>query len=143
MSSIQYTLVSFSVVIFLLFIIISVISIWQYTKYKIVDGTAICEDNIVDRCLLVFNYLTQQNEQKTKVSPISFQEIQQSGIFSVKVAYSLDKNGTDANDYFLIGSPFHVFLGTKNMLLIYITLTFFAGLICISFLPGLYKQQKK
>jgi hypothetical protein len=77
------------------------------------------------------------------VSQISFQEIQQSGVFSVKVAYSLDKNGTDAEDYFLIGSPFHVFLGTKNMLLIYITLTFFAGLICISFLPGLYKQAKK
>lgn len=138
--TIRTTILAFSVIILILFLIITGISIWQYTRYKIVDGTAIC--NVPERCLLVFNYKNPRGEQKTNVSAISFQEINQTGVFSVQVAYTLNPQG-DPKDFFLIGSPFHVFIGTKSMLLIYVTLAFLAALICISFIPGLYSVRQK
>jgi len=139
----KQTILVFSVLIFILFFIITVLSAVQYSRYKITDGTAICEE-FLNRCLLSFHYLDAHGDVKTKVSPIAYHEINQSGVFSVKVAYAKPSNDhEDPTDFFVVGSPYHVFLGTKSMLVIYIILTFLAFLICLSFMPGLYSSTKK
>jgi len=138
------TIVIFSILIFILFLIITSISGFQYSRYKIVDGTATCEA-FVNRCLLVFPYVDGTGASRTKVSPIAFSEINQAGIWSVKVVYRLTDDGKDTNDFFILGSPFHVFLGTKSMFLIYLILTILSGLICLSYIPAfkLSAPQKK
>jgi hypothetical protein len=136
----KQTIIAFAIIICLLFIALTIISIIQYTKYKIVDGIAVCVE-FVDRCVLSFTYKDKNNEEQKYVSPIAFDEIQRSGVFNVQVAYTLTKDG-QPDDFFIIGSPFHVFLGTKTMLLIYIILSFVSLLICLSFIPGLYQKQK-
>ena len=131
----KQTIVVFSVVIFVLFLIITIIASVQYSRYKIVDGTAICEE-FFNRCLLSFPYLDQSGQTKTKVSPIAYNEIHQSGVFSVKVAYRPPaETDQSPSEFFIIGSPYHVFLGTKSMIVIYSILTFLALLISVSFLP--------
>jgi len=138
--SLQQTIVVFTVLIFVFFVTITVLSGVQYSRYKIVDGTAICEE-FVNKCLLSFPYQDQNGLVRTKVSPIAFHEINQSGVFNVKVAYrpppptSSSTPSLEPSDFFVIGSPYHTFLGTKSLFLIYLTLSFLAFLICLSFLP--------
>jgi hypothetical protein len=42
----------------------------------------------------------------------------------------------------VIGSPYHVFIGTKSMVVIYTILSFLALLICVSFLPAFSSKSK-
>jgi len=139
----KQTILVFSVVIFVLFLVMTILASVQYSQYKIVDGTAICEE-FFNRCLLSFHYENASGEVKTKVSPIAYNEIHQSGVFSVRVAFRPSKNEDEApSDFFIIGSPYHVFLGTKSMIIMYSILTFMALLICVSFLPAFYRPLKK
>lgn len=132
---VKQTVLVFSVLIFLLFLTITIIASVQYSRYKVVDGTAICEE-FFNRCLLSFNYMDADGNVKTKTSPIAYNEINQSGVFSVKVAFRPPARHDDPADFFIIGSPYHVFVGTKSMVVIYTILTFLALLICVSFLPA-------
>jgi hypothetical protein len=135
MDPLKQTVLVFSILIFLLFLTITIIASVQYSKYKIVDGTAICEE-FFNRCLLSFNYENTQGQVRTKTSPIAYNEINQSGVFNVKVAFQPPVNNEPPSNFFVIGSPYHVFLGTKSMVVIYTILTFLALLISVSFLPA-------
>lgn len=135
------TILVFSVIILVLFSIITILASVQYSQYKVVDGTAICEE-FFNRCLLSFPYQDASGDVKTKVSPIAYNEIHQSGVFSVRVAYKMAKEATEPSEFFIVGSPYHVFLGTKSMVVMYAILTFLALLICLSFLPAFSGPQK-
>lgn len=132
-TGVRATLVVLSIIIFLLFLVILSISIVQYQHFKIADGTAICEE-FLNRCVLQFDYDNGTGQPVTKTSVLGYQEIQRDGVFNVKVAYRV---GSDQSlqEYFIIGSPYHVFLGTKNMVIIYSVLTVFSLLIVLSFIP--------
>lgn len=132
---VKKTVLAFSILIFLLFLGITIIASVQYSRYKLVDGTAICEE-FFNRCLLSFQYQDSDGNVKTKTSPIAYHEINQSGIFSVKVAYRPPAVIREPSEFFVIGSPYHVFIGTKSMVVIYTILTFLALLISMSFLPA-------
>lgn len=136
-SGLRITIISFSFLILILFILILTISVIQYQHFKVVDGTAVCEE-FVNRCILTFEYTNSMNEPVRKTSLIGFREINQEGIFQVKVAYRLKNDQLE--EFFVIGSPYHVFLGTKNMVIIYSLLTLFSLVICLSFIPSFIKK---
>lgn len=140
MRPLKITILSLSILIFIFFVLILGISIFQYRRYKIVNGLVVCVE-FIDRCLLAFNYKDTKGEVATHVSPIAYDEINRSGVFQVSVAHTLNQDGRP-DDFFVIGSPFHVFLGTKSMLIIYLVLTFLSLLVCLSFIPGLYQPSK-
>lgn len=134
----QTTIIVLSILIFILFVVITIISGMQYSRYTIVDGTAICEESS-NQCTLSFPYIDTYQHVKTKISTIAFSDIHQTGVFNVKVAFRPPTvSHDDVQEYFIVGSPHHIFLGTKSMLLIYILLTLLALFICISFIPQLY-----
>ena len=137
----KQTILVFSILIFLLFLIITIIASVQYSRYKIVDGTAICEE-FFNRCLLSFHYENGEGEVKTLTTPIAYHEINQSGVFSVKVAFQPPTSASPPSNFFVIGSPYHVFIGTKSMVVIYTILSFLALLICVSFLPAFSSKSK-
>lgn len=137
----KQTILVFSILIFLLFLIITIIASVQYSRYKIVDGTAICEE-FFNRCLLSFHYENGEGEVKTLTTPIAYNEINQSGVFSVKVAFQPPASAAPPSNFFVIGSPYHVFIGTKSMVVIYTILSFLALLICVSFLPAFSSKSK-
>lgn len=138
---VRNTIIAFSITIFLLFVVILSISVIQYQHFKIVDGNAVCEE-FFNRCVLSFEYDDGKGNLHKKTSIIGYKEINQDGIFSVKVAYRLDADGK-LGEYFILGSPYHVFLGTKNMVIIYSILSIFSLLICISFIPFTSYKKKR
>ena len=141
MDPLKQTVLVFSILIFLLFLTITIIASVQYSKYKIVDCTAICEE-FFNRCLLSFNYENNQGQVRTKTAPIAYHEISQSGVFSVKVAFQPPEGNDPPSNFFVIGSPYHVFIGTKSMVVIYTILTFLALLISVSFMPAFSSSEK-
>lgn len=133
----QLSIFTMCVVIFILFVIILSISVHQYMYYKITDGTLICSDK-GKRCALYFTYINENTKKpENKIGMVGYNDIGESGVFSVKVAYHSNKNDTTITDYFIIGSKYHLFLGTTNMIIVYAILSFITLIICICMAPML------
>ena len=131
LNGLQITIFMLCIVIFVLFVILLSVSVHQYMYYQIVDGTLICSE-ISHRCVLYFNYVDPNTQKtETKVGLVGYQDIGETGTFSVKVAYHMNTTDTSLTDYFIIGSNYHLFLGTANMIIVYSILSFITLVICL------------
>lgn len=127
------------IVIFILFVIILSVSVHQFMYYKIVEGTLICSGTM-NRCVVYFNYMDPTtNTMESKVGLIGYNDIGETGTFSVKVAYHMNETDTSLTDYFIVGSRYHLFLGTTNMIIVYSILSFIMLVICICM--GVYMRK--
>ena len=111
-----------------------ILSIIQYKQYTLTPGTAKCADkNVGSSCILSFEYQVPNGTIKKYKKLMSFEELNQEGIFSVDVAYKL--NGDSIDKVYIIGSNFHIFLGTQNNVIIYSILSFLALILVCSLIP--------
>lgn len=133
-NSLYIPILIFSVLIFILFLYIMILSIIQYKQYTLTTGTAKCTDkNVASSCILSFEYQVPNGTIKKYEKLMSFEELNQEGTFSVDVAYKL--NGDSIDKVYIIGSNFHIFLGTQNNVIIYSILSFLALILVCSLIP--------
>jgi len=130
------------IAIFILFVVILSLSVHQFMYYKTTQGTVLCQ-HLTSRCILSFNYYDSSGNEHSKLSPIGYDEIGQDGVFTVQVAYHYNKNDNDLHDFFIIGSNYHMFLGTQNLIIIYSILSFISLLVCLTFFPILSSSSKE
>ena len=133
MQSLLYTpILIFSILIFGLFVWIMSLAVIQYMNFTLTTGTIVCEkpDNAGATCVLTFEY----GDNKRQTERISFDEIGETGTFTVDIAYHLDNDGK-VEKTFILGSNKSTFLGTQNNVIIYSVLSFLSLILVISLVP--------
>lgn len=137
----------FSTFILILFIYLLTLTVIQFMNYVLTTGFAEC--NSVDgksSCKLTFDYRTSGGDVKEATKLISYDEIGQSGKFTVDVAYKLNEDDKIDN-FYVVGSNTKPFLGTQNNVIIYSILSFLSLILMMSLIPfsklRLSKKTKK
>ena len=135
-----YPIFVFSIFVFILFVFILSISVSQYLNYKVTDGTASCSEQL-NNCLLKFEWKDSKGEVHTEKKVISYENINQSGVFSVQVAYKVNNDNLDR--FLIIGSPWNVYLGTTTYIIVYSILSFLSLLVILMMIPFHKKKSSK
>lgn len=131
MQSLLYVpILIFSILIFGLFVWIMALTVIQYMNFTLTTGTIVCEkiENSSAVCMLTFDYGKETYKER-----ISFDEIGESGTFTVDVAYHLEDGKVDKK--YILGSNKSTFLGTQNNVIIYSVLSFLSLILVISLIP--------
>ncbi len=131
-NAMYYPIFVFSIFVFVLFVFILSISVSQYLNYEITDGTAYCSEEL-NTCNLKFIYMNSKMEPITEKKVIAFENINQSGVFSVQVAYTVKDDKVDR--FFIVGSPQNVYLGTPTYIIVYSILCFLSLLVILLMIP--------
>ena len=136
-NSMYYPIFVFSIFVFVLFVFILSISVSQYLNYQVTDGTAYCSDEL-NRCRLKFIWTNSKNEPITENRVVSYQNINQNGVFSVQVAYTVKNDKIDR--FMIVGSPWNVYIGTSTYIIVYSILSFLSLLVVLLMIP--YRRKK-
>lgn len=135
-----YPIFVFSIFVFILFVFILSISVSQYLNYKVTDGTAYCSEEL-NNCRLKFDWKDSKGESHSENKIVSYQNINQAGVFSVKVAYKVKNDTIDR--FLIIGSPWNVYLGTSTYIIVYSILSFLSLLVVLMMIPFHQKKASK